>query len=82
MLFFCALNSLPQLPHLAEAYSICSLSLEITSLQRPSLTAYDWAMYPSHRLSNLPCTYYDNFCHIVPQTPLYLSVSFIRLEVY
>ena len=58
MLFFCALNSLPQLP---EAYATYCQSLEINSLQRPSLT-------PSHSLSGLPSTQsYNNICHIVVQ---------------
>ena len=76
MLFFCALNSLPQLPQLPEAYAMYCQSLEINSLQRPSLT-------PSHSLSGLPSTQsYNNICHIVVQMYLHSSVSSIRVEVY
>ena len=76
MLFFCVLNSLPQLPQLPEAYAMYCQSLEINSLQRPSLT-------PSCSVSGLPCMYsYNNICHIVIQMCLHSSVSFIRVEVY
>ena len=76
MLSFSALNAVPQLPHLPEAYATYCQSLEINSFQRPSLT-------PSYSLSGLPCIYsYNNICHIVIQMCLHSSVSFIRVEVY
>lgn len=82
VLFFCALNPLPQLPPHAEAYTLCSLNLEITSLQRPSLTPMTGLCAPPIGL--LIYLVFTSMIthHTVLQIPLYFSMSFIRLEIY
>lgn len=78
---FCALNSFPAT---SSCWSLFFMQSEARN--HFSLTAfpdsYGWIMCLSFRLFDLLGTYTpDNIYHTVLQRPLYLSMSFIRLEV-